>query len=139
MPRRSAAPLERGTENGIACIWSNAERRAVGLGFLGRQPFIVDAIQAVGVNVTLEALHIMDIVREHHHAALGVHHVEIEVLRKPVPQLQGMIVEVRALIIEIVGPNDGRVAPGVSATQPTLFNHRDIGDAVAACQIIGGT
>src|SRR5436853_5596792 len=49
-----------------------------------------------------------------------------------------MLVEMRALVPEIVGAYHGGVAPGVAAAEPALLQDRDIGDAVLLGEIIGG-
>lgn len=50
-----------------------------------------------------------------------------------------MIVKTGALVIEIVGADDRRVAAGIAAPEPALVDDGDIGDAVLAGQIIGGS
>ena len=80
----------------------------------------------------------MHIVGEHHDAARRIHDVVVELLGEPIPQLQRMVVNAGALVIEIVGADDGGVAAGVAAAEPALFQHRDIGDAVHRGEIIGG-
>ena len=72
--------LQRCTQNRMACVGRNIQRRAIGLGLLGRQPLIINAIQPVGVDMPLKALHIMHIMREHHDTALGIHDVVIQLL-----------------------------------------------------------
>ena len=57
---------------------------------------------------------------------------------KPLPQLQRELVEVRVRIEVIVGADDRRVAPGIAAAEPALFEHGDIGDAVLLRKIVGG-
>ena len=52
------------------------------LASLGRQPLVVDAGGAVGVDVALGHLHVVHGVREHHHAARGEHDVVVEHLRQ---------------------------------------------------------
>src|SRR3954454_14171287 len=47
-----------------------------------------------------------------------------------------MLVEMRALIPEIVGAHDCRVAPGIATADPALLQHRDIGDAVFLCEVV---
>ncbi len=92
MPRHAAAPLQRRTEHRIADIPGDIERRAECLGLLGCHPFIVDAGEAVGIDMALEALHVVMIVREHQHPALRIHYIVVQRLRKPFPELHGMIV-----------------------------------------------
>ena len=91
------------------------------------------------MNVPLETLHIMHRMRQHHDAALREHDIVVEVLTEPLPQLHCMFIEMRALIIEIVGADNGGVAARIAAAEPALFDHRDIGDTVLLGQIIGGT
>ena len=54
----AAAALEGGAQHRIAQF--EVERRAERFG-LGRQPFVVDAVEAVGVDVALRALHVVDV------------------------------------------------------------------------------
>jgi transcriptional regulator GlxA family with amidase domain len=49
-----------------------------------------------------------------------------------------VVVEPRALVIEIVRADDGGVAPGVAAAEPALVDHRDVGDPVLLGEIVGG-
>ena len=46
----------------------------------GRQPFVGDAGEPVGVDVAAERLLVVMVVREHHHAARREHHVVVEFL-----------------------------------------------------------
>ena len=105
---------------------------------LRRQPLVVDAVQPVGVDVALEALHVMDVVRQHHDAALGEHDVVVQLLAEPFPQLERMVVEPGALVVEVVRADDGGVAACVAAAEPALLDHRDVGDAVFLGEIVGG-
>ena len=132
------AALQRGPEDGITDVVLDVERRAEFLGLLGLQPFVVDAVAAVGVDVALEYLDVVHRVREHHHPARRVHHVVIQDLGKVPPHLHGMIVEGRALVEEIVRADDGGVAAGVAAADPALFEHGDVGHPVLLGEVIGG-
>ena len=49
-----------------------------------------------------------------------------------------MVVDARALVLEIVGADDRGVAAGVAAAEPALLEHRDIGDAVLLREVVGG-
>ena len=90
--RRAAAPLQRRAEHRIANV-ANVQRRAEGLGLLGRQPLVVDAGGAVGVHVTLGDLNVVHGMREHHDAARGEHDVVVEDLRQVLPALERVVVE----------------------------------------------
>ncbi|MCY1309324.1 hypothetical protein D9M70_594110 [compost metagenome] len=76
---------------------------------------------------------------QHHHAALREHDIVVEVLAEPLPQLHRVFVEMRALVIEIVGADNRGVAPGIAATKPAFFDDRDIGNAMFLGQIISCT
>ena len=103
-----------------------------------RQPFVVDAVQPVGMDVPLEHLHVVHGMRQHHHAARRIHDVVVELLAEPLPELQRMLVDRRALVPQIVRADDRRVAPGIAAAEPALLEHRDIGDAVLLGEVVGG-
>jgi hypothetical protein len=64
----------------MARIGGYVQWRAISFGLFRRQPFIIDAVEPVGINVPLKALHVMHIMREHHHTALRIHDVVIELL-----------------------------------------------------------
>ena len=104
----------------------------------GRQPFVVDARQAIGVDVTLPHLNVVRIVRQHEHAAGRIHDVVIERLRQALPQLQRVLVERGRFLPEIIGADDRGVAPGVAPAKPALLQDRDIGEAVLPGEVIGG-
>ena len=90
------------------------------------------------MDMPLEDLHVVDVVCQHHDAALGEHDVVVQVLGKTFPQLDGVIVDAGGLVIEIVGTDDRGIAAGIAAAKPALFQHRDIGDAVFLGKIVGG-
>ena len=53
VPRSAAAPLQCRADNGIARRCGDIEWRAKFLGLLRRQPFIINAIQPIGMNMAL--------------------------------------------------------------------------------------
>ena len=75
--------------------------------------------------------------RQAQHATLAEHDVEVEVLRQTLEQLQRLLVKVRALVPQVVGPDDGGVAPGVAAADPPFLEDGNVGDAVFLGQVIG--
>jgi len=81
---------------------------------------------------------LMLIVGEAEQAALAEHDVEVERLAQALPQLEGMLVEVRALVPEIVRAHDGGVATGVAAADPALLEHGDVADAMLLGEVVGG-
>ena len=138
MPRRPAAPLQRGPQNRIADIRPHIQNRTKGLRLFGRQPFIVDPAQPIGMDMPFGRLHIMQRMGQHHHTARRIHHIVIELLRKPLPELHRMFVKFLAFFPEIIGADDGGVAPRIAPAQPAFFQHSHIADAVLGCQIISG-
>ncbi len=139
MTGSAAAFLQGRAVDGIACRLGDIERRTELLGLFRRQPFVVDAVEPVGIDMPLEALLVVRVVRQHHHAARRIHDVIVEILAQAFPQFEGMLVDVHALFIEIVGPNDGGIAAGIAAAEPALLDHRHIRDAVFLGKIIGST
>jgi len=61
------------------------QQRTEGLGLCGRQPLVVDSVDAVRVHVAFEHLHVVHRVRQHHDAALREHDVVVENLRQALP------------------------------------------------------
>jgi hypothetical protein len=63
-------------------------------------------------------------------AALGMHHVVVEVGLEPFPELQRMGVEFRVSGQAVVGADNGGVPAHVAAAKVALLQHRDIGKAM---------
>ena len=133
----TAAALKSGAHHRKACIGRDVERRAVSLGLIGCQPLIVDTVQPVRMDMAPEALHIMHAVRQHHHAALREHDVVVQLLAQPLPQLNRVLVEPGALVIEIVRPDDGGVAAGVSASEPPLVDDGNPRNTMFLGEVVG--
>ena len=93
VPGGTAAPLQGRTDDRIAGVGREIDRRAEFLHLFRREPLIVDAVQPVGVDVALEHLNVVNIVRQHHHAARRIHHVVIEILAQALPELHRMFVD----------------------------------------------
>src|SRR5258705_10079404 len=49
-----------------------------------------------------------------------------------------MFVKRRAFVEQVVRADDGGIAAGVAAAEPTTLKHGDVGDAVLLCEIVGG-
>ncbi len=136
--RRAAAALQGRAQHRIAQVGRDVQRRAEGLGLLRAQPLVVDAVETVRVDVALEALDVVGVVREHHHAPRRVHDVVVQLARQGLPELERVLVDRRALVVEIVGPDDRGVAAGVAAPEPSLLEHGDVGHPVLLGEVIGG-
>ena len=138
VPRRAAAPLQRRADDGIADVGRNVEDRAERLRLHRRQPLAVDAGEAVGVDVALDDLDVVDVVGEHHHPAGGVHDIVVQLARQALPQFQGMLVERGRFFPQVVRAQDRGVASGIAAAEPALLQHGDPAHPVILGEIIGG-
>ncbi len=136
MPGDASAPLDRCAEHRVAAV--QVDRRLDGLDLRGRQEFGVDAVQPVRVHAALGVAHVLQRVREVHHAALAEHHVVVQVLRQPFPQLHRLLVQRGRFVPQIVRAHDRRVARGIAAADPALLEHRDVGDAVLLREVVRG-
>ena len=76
-------------------------------------------------------------VRQGELAALGIHDVEVELVRQVLEHAHRFCIKAPALAGEVVGADYRRVARGIAAAQVGLFQHGDIGDAVILGQVVG--
>ncbi len=106
------------------------------LGLLRGQPFVVDAVATIGVNMALGHLHVVHRMGQHQHATRRKHDVVVQDLREAFPQLQRVVVQRRALVEQVVRADDGRVAAGVAAADPALLEHGRTRDAVLRREVI---
>ena len=60
------------------------------------------------------------------HAALAHHRVEVQLLLHPLPELQGMGIELGIARQPVVRPHDGGVAPDVAPAEIALLEHRHV-------------
>ena len=138
MARGAAGALQRRAAHGIADAGIDVEDRAELLGLLRRQPFVGDAGEPIGVDMAAERLLVVQVVRQQHDAARREHHVVVEFLRQPRPQLVGVAIDALGGRPQVVRAHDGGVAAGVAAAEPALLQHGDVGDAVLLGHVIGG-
>jgi len=122
----------------VACLIGDVEDRAETPDRLAVEPLGVDAVEPVGARPAHALADVGLAVRQVQDAALTQHHIEIELGRQPFPQLQGMLVDPRARVPQIVGADDRRVAPGVAEPDRAFFQDADIADAVLLGEVIGG-
>src|SRR5262245_24609103 len=136
--RHPATPLQSRADHGIAQAGRDVERRADRLGLRRGQPLVVDAVEPVGVDVALEAAHIMLIVRQHKHAALGEHDVVVELTRQAFPKFERVLVDGGTFRLKVVGADDRGVAPSIAAADPALLEDRRIAQAMLLGKVVGG-
>ena len=132
--RDAAARLVRRAEHGIPDMVARLDDRADLLDAVRVDPLRVDAAEAVGVHAAAALAHVAEAVREVQDAALAEQDVVVELLLEPLPELQRVLVDRRALVPEVVRADDRRVAAHVAAAEPPALEHRDIGDAVLAAR-----
>ena len=72
-----------------------------------------------------------------HDAALADHGIVVEVLLQPFPQLQRKFIKWLIAIQQIVGADNGGVAPHIASAQIALFQHRNACLIELTRQIIG--
>ena len=118
-----------------------ARRSMIGqtsLTLVGVEPLRVDAVQPVRVTRRTLSRTSLQVVREVQHAALAEQDVVVELLRQPLPQLERVLVDRRALVPEVVRADDRRVAAHVAAAEPAALEHGDVRDAVVLREVVGG-
>src|ERR1700730_1452245 len=71
------------------------------------------------------------------YAALAHHGVVVQLLLEPLPEFHRPFEKGLIRRRDVVGPDDGGVPPGFSGSDPALFEHGDIFDAVPLREIIG--
>ena len=130
--------LVRGAHDGVADVVVDVQDGAEFLDLLRVQPLGVHAVEFVRAHAPHAFADITQGVGEVHHAALAEQEVVLELLRQDFPELEGVLVDGRALVPEVVGTDDGGVPGHVAAGQPALFEDGDVGHAVVLGQEVGG-
>lgn len=135
VPRHAAAPLKRGTEHRIAAV--EVDGRLDFLDLLRREVLGIHAVEPVRIDAALRIAHVLQRMREVHHAALAEHDVVVEILREPFPKLHRLFVKRGRFVPEIVRADDRRVARRVAAAEPAFFEHGDVAHAMLLRQVVG--
>jgi len=97
----------------------------------------IDAERAVGLRALAQRDQIVAGMSKGDDPALRKHDVEIEITRKAFPKFEGVLVETRRLGPQVVGADNGGVAPRIAAAEPPLVKHQNVTDAVFLGKIIG--
>ncbi len=137
MAHRAAALLEQSAADGKARIVEIDEGDELAH-LLAVEQIGVDAeephgVAAPGIGVALRVR-----MEDVEHASLAYHGVVVEVLLEPFPQLHRPFVEREIAGQQVVGADDGGVAPDIAGAEIGLLDHGDIGDAVLLGEVIGG-
>ncbi len=134
----AGARLVGGAHDRVACVRRRVDQRHHRFDLLRRDELGVDAVEAIGVDPAPAVAHLLQGVREVEHATLAEHHVVVEVLAQPFPELKRLLVQSRRFVPQVVGTHDGGIAPGVAAADPALLQHGDIADAVLPGKVVRG-
>ena len=123
VPGHPAAGLERCAEYRVARPVGDINQGNDGLDLSRGQDLAVDSIQSVCVRTPDDIPHILQGMPQIQDPPLAEHHVEIEFLAEPLPQLQGFFVKLGCFIPQVVGSHNRRVATRVTATDPALLQN----------------
>ena len=96
----------------------------------------IDAIQAIGVDATLDIAHVLQIMAKVIYPALAEHDVVVQILAQAFPQLHRFFIQVCGFIPQVIRAHDRSVTARVTAADPAFFQHRDIGDAVLPGEVV---
>ena len=138
MTNRAAAPLQEGAPHGIASALVNRKYRNHALERFDINEFAIDAVAPQPVGFVPASLLLMLVVDNGQPRSLGQHDVEIDLAGEPFKELQRKIVDRDAFRKHIVRAHVGGIAPGIPSSDPSLFQNRDVSDAVLFRQIIRG-
>ena len=70
-------------------------------------------------------------------AARRIKEIEVKVGGQILPEPHRLVVELDALGREVIGANDGGIAPGIATANVALLDDRHIGNAMVTRQVIG--
>jgi hypothetical protein len=137
VPGDARARLERRPEHRIAHVGRHVEDRTDLGDLVGLEPLCVDAVELVRVHPPGRLADVLRGVRQVEHAALAEEEVVVQLAGQLFPLLERELVDRRARVPQVVGPDDGGVAGHVAAGQPSLLQHSDVGEAVVSGQKVG--
>ena len=135
---RAAARLVIGAEDRVAAVGIVVDDRHDLFYFFRRDHAAVEAGQPVGVGGALEGAELVLRLTQHDNAARTEHHIVVQLLRQILIERTRQLINGDGGILQVVGADDGGIAPSVAATQPALLDHGDFGHFVVLGQIIGG-
>ena len=137
VPRRAAASVQQSPEDRKARVLEVQERPSRPH-LVARQQLRIIPLQPHRVAPPCEGVELPVGMAEVEHAPLRHHHVVVQLLLQPFPELQRMRIELRVAAEQIVRPHDRGVAPDVAAAEIAALQHRDVPDPVIAREIVGG-
>ncbi len=132
----AGARLVGGAHDRVADVVVDVQDGAEFLDLLRVQPLGVDAVELVGPDAADAFADVAQGVGQVHDPALAEQEVVFEFFRQDLPELQGVLVDRRALVPEVVGADDGGVPGHVAAGEPALFQDGDVGHPVVLGQVV---
>ncbi len=72
------------------------------------------------------------------HAAVAHHDVVVELAAERLPEVERVLVDRGALVVQVVGADDRRVAAGIAAADPALLDDGDVCEPMLLGEIVGG-
>ena len=133
-----AARLVGRAEDRVADVGRDVDDRAEALDVLGLEPLGIDAVEPVGVDPSHALADVAQVVGQVHDAALAEEQVVVELLGERLPELEGVLVDGRALVPQVVAADDRGVAGHVPAGQPAALHDRHVRDPVVLREVVGG-
>ncbi len=137
MPHRASPPLQQSALDGEAGIVVIEKRKKVAH-LVTIQELGIASVKAHGVAAADKSIALGIGVIEIEDAALADHGIVVDVQLQALPQFHGEFIEGNVAGKEIVGADDGGVAPHIAEAYESLLQYCNIGNAVLLGDIIGG-
>ena len=136
MAHRAAAPLRQTALDGEAGV-VEIEERVFAFDRVEVEIFGIRAVQLHRVAAPDEGVALRVGMDQVHDPALADHGVVVEILLKAFPKLEGKLVEGLIAVEQVIGADNGGVAPHIAAADPAFLDHRDFLLAENFRQIMG--
>ena len=137
MPHRATAALQKTAQHRVAAMVEFHER-CERLDLAAAHSLGIDAQQAHRVGAAREQVALRFGMEQVERAALADHDIEVQLPLEPFPELQRKIVEAYVVRLEIIGADERGVAADVTKADRSALQHRHVGAAVFARQVVGG-
>jgi len=90
------------------------------------------------VRRALEGAKLMLGLAQHQHATGREHHIVIQFLAQPFVKRARQFINGNRRILQVIGADNGGIAPRIAAAQPALFQNGDIRHFMVLGEVIGG-
>ena len=133
---RAAGRMVEGAEDRVSGVGADIERWGELLDLGRRDHRRVDALQLVDLGPPVHRPQRRVGVGEGEVAAFAEHHVEVQVVRHRVVEVEAAVVERHAFRRQIVRAHDGGVPARPAAAEVLLVDDRNVGDAMVRCEVV---